>query len=79
MWVLPDLALLAALLILARQLLPVRGSPLPPWALAAAAFFLAALLSPTAFGLAVWSETIIPIAGAGMALIVPAAAMIKRP
>ena len=46
---------------------------------AAAAFFLAALLSPTAFGLAVWSETIIPIAGAGMALIVPAAAMIKRP
>ena len=66
-WVLPDLALLAALLILARQLLPVRGRPLPPWALAAAAFGAAALLSPTAFGLAVWSETIIPITGAGIA------------
>lgn len=76
-WVLPDLALLAALLILARQLLPVRGRPLPPWALAAAAFGAAALLSPTAFGLAVWSETIIPITGAGIAVIVPAVALMR--
>ena len=44
---------------------------------AAAAFFLAALLSPTAFGLAVWSETIIPIAGAGMAVVIPAAALMR--
>lgn len=76
-WVLPDLTLLAALLILARRLLPVRQKPLPAWMLAAAAFGLAASLSPTAFGLAVWSEKIIPIAGAGIAMMAPAAALLK--
>ena len=77
-WVLPDLALLAALLILARRLLPIRGKPLPPWLLAAAAFSLAAILSTTAFGLKRWSETIIPFAGAGIAVTVPAAMLTKK-
>ena len=77
-WVLPDLALLAALLILARRLLAARGRPLPPWLLAAAAFGIAAVLSPTAFGLAVWSERIVPIMGAGIAFIIPAAALLHK-
>ena len=77
-WVLPDLALLAALLILARRLLPVRGRPLPAWVLAAAALGVAAILSPTAFGLAIWSEKIVPLAGAGIAAGIPAAVMTKK-
>ena len=77
-WVLPDLTLLAALLILARRLLPVRRKPLPAWMLAAAAFGLAASLSPTAFGLAVWSEKIIPITGAGTAIVIPAIILLQR-
>ena len=72
------LALLAALLILARRLLAARGRPLPPWLLAAAAFGIAAVLSPTAFGLAVWSERIVPIMGAGIAFIIPAAALLHK-
>ena len=60
-----------ALLILARRLLPVRQKPLPTWVFATAAFAIAAILSPTAFGLAVWSEKIVPIAGAGIAVSVP--------
>ncbi len=77
-WVLPDLAMLAALLMLARRLLPVRKKPLPAWTFAAAALVIAAVLSPTAFGLAVWSVRIIPIIGAGMAAVIPAAAMTKK-
>lgn len=77
-WVLPDLALLAALLILARRLLPVRGRQLPAWAFAAAVFGIAAILSPTAFGLAIWSEKIVPLAGAGIAAGIPAAVMTKK-
>ena len=77
-WVLPDLVMLAALLILAGRLLPVRGKPLPEWASAAAMFGIASMLSPTAFGLAIWSEKIIPIIGAGMAAVIPAAAMTKK-
>lgn len=77
-WVLPDFVMLSALMILARRLLPVRGRSLPPWVLAAAAFGVAIILSPTAFALAVWSETIIPITGAIVALAVPAAAMTKK-
>ena len=77
-WVLPDLMMLAALLILARRLLPVRGKPLPAWMPAAAVFGIASILSPTAFGLAVWSEKIIPIAGAGMAAVIPAAALFRK-
>ena len=76
-WVLPDLMMLAALLILARRLLPVHGKPLPAWAPAAVIFGVAAMLSPTAFGLAIWSEKIIPIIGAGMAAVIPAAALVK--
>ena len=78
-WVLPDLMMLAALLILAGRLLPVRGKPLPAWASAAAVLGVAALLSPSAFGLAIWSERIIPIMGAGMAIVIPAAAIIQKP
>ena len=77
-WVLPDLMMLAALLILARRLLPVRGKPLPAWMPAAAVFGIASILSPTAFGLAVWSEKIIPIAGAWMAAVIPAAALFRK-
>ncbi len=77
-WVLPDLALMAALLILARRLLPVRGRPLPAWVLAAAAFGIASILSPTAFGLAVWSETLVPITGAVIAVLTPAAALLRH-
>ncbi len=77
-WVLPDLTMLAALMILARRLLPVRGRPLPAWVLAAAAFSAAALLSPTAFGLAVWSEALVPIAGAVIAVLTPAAVLLRR-
>ena len=77
-WVLPDLMMLAALLILAGRLLSVRGKPLPAWTFAAAVFGVAALLSPTAFGLAIWSEKIIPIMGAGMAVVIPAAALFRK-
>ena len=77
-WVLPDLMMLAALLILARRLLLLRGKPLPVWVSAAAVFGIAAILSPTAFGLAVWSEKIIPITGAGMAAVIPAAALFRK-
>lgn len=77
-WVLPDLTMLAALLILARRLLPVRGRPLPAWVLAAAAFSAAAILSPTAFGLADWSEALVPIAGAVIAVLTPAAVLLRR-
>lgn len=77
-WVLPDLALLAALFLLTRKLLPVRQKPLPTWVFATAAFAIAAILSPTAFGLAVWSEKIVPIAGAMIAVLTPATVLLRR-
>ena len=46
---------------------------------ATAAFAIAAILSPTAFGLAVWSEKIVPIAGAAVAVSISAAVLLQKP
>lgn len=71
-WVLPDLVMLSVLLLLGRETLSRKEQPLPIWLLGGGVFALAALLSPTAFGLRVWSETIIPITNAAVVLAVPA-------
>lgn len=70
-WVLPDLVMLAALLLVGRETLSPRDKPLPVWLLGGIVGALAALLSPTAFDLRLWSETIIPAANALVVLLVP--------
>ena len=75
MWVLPDAMMLSLLLLLGRELLP---KPLPVWILALGTLAAAALLSPTAFGLTGWSETIIPICSGAVVLAVPLIAALRR-
>ncbi len=70
-WVLPDLVMLSALLLVGRETLSPRGKPLPVWLPGGIVGALSALISPTAFGLRLWSETIIPIANAVVVLAVP--------
>ena len=75
-WVLPDFLMLALLLSLTREALSAalgRKKPLPAWLAGAAALIVAAALSKTAFGLKVWSETVIPLISPFFALGVPAA------
>ena len=80
-WVLPDFLMLALLLSLTREALSAalgRKKPLPAWLAGAAALIVAAALSKTAFGLKVWSETVIPLISPFFALGVPAAIWIGR-
>ena len=72
-WVLPDFVMLSALLLLACSAPPqLRGRRLAPLLLGVGMLLIAALLSPTAFGLRVWSDQIIPIGGGAVVLAVPA-------
>lgn len=71
-WVLPDFVMLSSLLLLVRETMPIREKPLPTWLLGGVMLLAGALLSPTAFGLKVWSETILPVTNAVIVLAVPA-------
>lgn len=70
-WVLSDFVMLSALLLLARETTATARRRLPPLLLGGAVLAVSILISPTTFGLKVWSETIIPAANAAIVLGVP--------
>ena len=76
-WVLPDLMMLSSLLLLGRETLSRPEKPLPVWLPGALVGALSALFSRTAFGLRIWSETILPAANAVIVLAVPALALLR--